>query len=358
LPPEQARPLAVIFPDALGLVWSSIQDAAARYREKWRRLLTVDPSQRIVRLDAADLAAAVASEFAAPHPGWPLARVHNPDILIAAESHAELSQGRYTLVLGEVHASLPSMFQSAIFSLCPEQENVREMFYSLVAPPPVINEVLQRLNLGGFFLDAAQLLMPDDPVTHVNARPIADFDVTHDKSGLRVTDVTTRESWSLPVFFGAMLSRATFHIDPFDRPDDAHSPRMMVGDVVVAREKWRLSPDDFGIVEHRRADPREHAKTFLAVRKWARENDVPRHVFAKSAREPKPIFLDLASQKCVELLSHLLKQAAAGDSPDGVVLSEMLPEPGRCWLRDGTGNRYTSELRLLAVDPIPYPQES
>ena len=357
VPHGDTRPLVAIFPQALGLVWSVIQDAAARYRRKWQDLLAVDPLQRVVHIDAAGLAAAVAAEFAAPHPGWPMARVHNPDILIAADSHDELARGNCTLVLGEVHAGLPSMFQSAVFSLCPQPGSVRDTFYSLVAPPPVINEVSQRLNLGGFFLDAAQLLLPDDPVTHVNARPIADFDMYHGTTGLRVKDVATGQSWPLPVFFDAMLSRATFQIDPFDRPDHAHSPRIVVGDVVVARERWRLTAGALGIADRRRADPGDRARTFLAVRQWARENHVPRYLFAKSAREPKPLFLDLDSQKCVELLSHLLKQAAAGDTAGSVMVSEMLPEPGQCWLRDSAGERYTSEVRLLAVDPVPYPED-
>ena len=118
-----------------------------------------------------------------------------------------------------------------------------------------------------------------------------------------------------------------------------------------------MADDGLGITDRRRADPGDHAATFLAVRKWARENNVPRYVFAKSTKEPKPIFLDLESQKCVELLSHLLKRAAAGDSSDRVTISEMLPEPESCWLRDSMGDRYTSELRLLAVDPAPYPQD-
>jgi hypothetical protein len=357
VPYGQVRTLADVFPHALNLVWSAIQDVAAQYRAKWLRLMAIDPVQRTVRFDAVDLVGAVKTTFAAPHPGWPMARVHNPDVLIAAESHAELARGNFTLVLGEVHASLPSMFQSAIFSFCPEPARVREMFHSLVPPPPVINELSPRLNFGDFFVNAAQLWLPDDPVTHFNVRPIADFDVCHGKAGLRVRDVTTQHVWSIPVFFDTMLSRATFHIDPFDRPHDAHSPRILFGDVVVSREMWRVTADAFGLADRRRADSGERARNFLAVRRWAGENGVPRYTFAKSAKEPKPLFLDLESQKCVELLCHLLKRAAAGDSPGHVMISEMLPEPARCWLRDEPGERYTSELRLLAVDPVPYPQD-
>jgi hypothetical protein len=249
------------------------------------------------------------------------------------------------------------MFQSGIFALCPEPERVRDMFHSLVIPPPVLNEVSPRLNFGEFFRNAAQLLLPDEPVTHVNARAIADFDLYHASTGLRVQDVTTRQWWSFPVFFDAILSRATFQVDPFDRPDDAHSPRIVVGDLVVAREKWRVNANTFGVAERRRADPTDNAKNFLAVRTWARENEVPRYVFAKSSKEPKPIFIDLESQACIELFSYLLKRSAADDSPNHLSIAEMLPEPEGCWLRDSTGDRYTSEMRLLAVDPASYPQD-
>jgi hypothetical protein len=33
-----------------------------------------------------------------------------------------------------------------------------------------------------------------------------------------------------------------------------------------------------------------------------------------------------------------------------VQLSEMLPAVGDMWVVDGTGQRYTSELRIIAVD--------
>jgi hypothetical protein len=32
----------------------------------------------------------------------------------------------------------------------------------------------------------------------------------------------------------------------------------------------------------------------------------------------------------------------------------MLPTPDQVWLTDGDGQRYTSELRILACDPVRY----
>jgi hypothetical protein len=284
-----------------------------------------------------------------------MARVHSPDVLIAARNDGDLAAGRYTLILGEVHAGLPTMFQSAIFSMCPDRERVRHDYQALAPAPPVLTEASQRLNLGEFFQEAAQLLLPDERVTQLPARPLADYDVIRSDADLQIIDITTQESWPLPVFFDAMLSRSTFHVDPFDSRQQPHSPRLMIGDVVVARETWRVTAETVDVSAPRRIDAEARARNFLAVRRWAADNEVPRYVFAKSPREPKPVFLDLESQKSVELLCHLLRGAGPGAAPPALSLSEMLPDPEHCWLRDQTGSRYTSEVRLLAVDPIPYP---
>lgn len=349
------RPLAAVFPALMSLVWSTVRVVADEYRDKWRRLLSIDPALRLASLDADALALVVTQVFAAPYPGWPTARAHNPDVLIAAASVDELAQGRYTITLGEVHASLPSMFQGAIFSACAEPDAVRDAFHAVVPPPPIINEVTARLNLGAFFTDAAQLWLPDEPVTHRHVRPIADFDVVHDSLSVSIRDVTTDEVWALPVFFDSILSRATFHVEPFDDPQARHRPRVRIGEVIVAREMWRITAADVGVRNHRRADPLAHSGGFLGVRRWARDHDVPRHVFAKSPQEPKPLFLDLESHACVELLAHLLRRAAESETQGAVTLTEMLPAPHQCWLHDAQDHRYTSEVRLLAIDPVAYP---
>jgi hypothetical protein len=37
-----------------------------------------------------------------------------------------------------------------------------------------------------------------------------------------------------------------------------------------------------------------------------------------------------------------------------VMFTELLPGPQDCWLADSEGRRYTSELRMVAVDPIAW----
>ena len=48
--------------------------------------------------------------------------------------------------------------------------------------------------------------------------------------------------------------------------------------------------------------------------------------------------------------SRQLRRAAAGLPGQPARFTEMLPGPDDCWLADHDGQRYTSELRLIAVD--------
>jgi len=76
--------------------------------------------------------------------------------------------------------------------------------------------------------------------------------------------------------------------------------------------------------------------------------------------DSKPFLLDLDSLASVDLLARAVRRAAGGQ----VTVTEMLPEPDRLWLTDAAGDRYTAELRMVAVDrrhaglpppPVPAP---
>ena len=70
--------------------------------------------------------------------------------------------------------------------------------------------------------------------------------------------------------------------------------------------------------------------------------------------EKKPFFVDLASLLSIDLLARFIHQSQMTCSGDTLVsVTEMLPDPDHLWLSDSAGNRYTSELRLVAVDQSP-----
>jgi hypothetical protein len=70
--------------------------------------------------------------------------------------------------------------------------------------------------------------------------------------------------------------------------------------------------------------------------------------------EIKPIYVDFASPIYVELLAKLVrrtKEAGGGESArEQVTVAEMLPGPDQVWLADAADQRYTSELRIAALD--------
>ena len=119
-----------------------------------------------------------------------------------------------------------------------------------------------------------------------------------------------------------------------------HTPRIETGDLVWQRERWDLSADACTRLSEA-TDPPELA---VAVADARVRLGWPRHLFALSPREPKPIYLDLEIPFAQE---HLRRLATFGQ----LSLTEMCPAPNELWLHRSDG-AYTSELRLaLTQDP-------
>jgi hypothetical protein len=74
-------------------------------------------------------------------------------------------------------------------------------------------------------------------------------------------------------------------------------------------------------------------------------------VFVRFTGERKPIYADLTSLASIDLISRSLRRACRSGGADATVtVSEMLPAPDQAWLTDARGLRYTTELRVVAVD--------
>ncbi len=116
-----------------------------------------------------------------------------------------------------------------------------------------------------------------------------------------------------------------------------HTPRLVLGDVVVQRERWDLEPGALPAV----TGARDRFELFRAVVATRGRLGWPRHVFALSPTETKPVYLDLDVPQAHEQLRAL---AAAGP----LAVSEMLPGPGELWLHRSEGP-YTSEFRIALV---------
>ncbi|GFJ93750.1 hypothetical protein Prum_073920 [Phytohabitans rumicis] len=60
--------------------------------------------------------------------------------------------------------------------------------------------------------------------------------------------------------------------------------------------------------------------------------------------------MDFDSPVYVNLFTKAARRLANHDESARLTISEMLPTPAQTWLVDDRGNRYTSELRLVAFD--------
>jgi hypothetical protein len=115
---------------------------------------------------------------------------------------------------------------------------------------------------------------------------------------------------------------------------------------VVSRETWRLAAADPAF-----ADIRDESVRYLRARAWVSRHGLPRHVFLRFSGESKPIYADLTSLSSIDQISRSLRRCRRGCGADAMVtVVEMLPAPDEAWLTDAGGQRYTAELRMVAVD--------
>ena len=99
------------------------------------------------------------------------------------------------------------------------------------------------------------------------------------------------------------------------------------------------------------ADTLDESARYLQARAWAAGHGLPRHVFVRFTGERKPVYADLTSLASIDLISRSLRRARRNAGADATVtVTEMLPTPDQAWLTDAQGLRYTSELRMVAVD--------
>jgi hypothetical protein len=314
--------------------------------KRWASLLDLDLDARRVSLSSAALRPRAAEIFAAPCPGWPIARYHSPDVMIAARSSDDLLAGRGLVVLGEMHTGRSTL---TIPLFLKESD--------------VANQVLHadRTDVTGHrvrqVLSKSRAIRPDFGPTHERdfdvelgdtasqlprdrVLAVADLVVTRRANRTVVETRDGAHSFDAIVFFESFLQVGTQARWEILGPLP-HTPRVQIDDVVIIRETWRFAPDALAAVI---AAPRGLPQ-FVVVARWAKQRNLPRRVFVKIPEEVKPVYIDFASPILVEIFAKLARKATR------MTVSEMLPDCEELWLADATGKHYTAELRITAVDP-------
>jgi hypothetical protein len=332
-----------------GLAEVAEEEAAGR----WERVLEAEGEewwgQREVKYESERLASRVAEHFGGEPAGWASARYHSPDLMVEAESAEAVRRGEYRLVLGELHVANNTLDYWLFVGQHPHPEELREAAQADL-PHPRLVPVTPRDWPNITVRTLSCLVSPDDyrlvfsndtnGVSPEQAVPIGSLVVEREAGRLIVRTRDGRLRFDGIETFATLISFML--VNKFKilsrRP---HAPRIVIDRVVVARESWRRLCHELTF-----ALEGEPERRFLEARRWARRLGLPRLLFARVGAEPKPVFVDLESPAYVEMLAKSVRGAIDGE----LSLSEMLPEPGQCWLTDPDGRRYTSEFRVVAVD--------
>ncbi len=283
------------------------------------------------RLDLAEADAFVARHFRAPCPGWPGARHHAPDLMWDAPSAEALLAGEGTAVLSELHPGVTPFTTLSVLSLCPVVDELANE-WQLDFPEPLVSPIPweeyarsthdARLARHHWHLDVGDAFASDRPADQVLRA--ADFDVVESEARLLAVGKSLRFDL-LQVFERRVKLHAA---TAFTLHDGAQvSPRRWIGPLVVNRAQWRIS------------------SVPVDVRQWRELLGIPERVFVRVPGEVKPIYADLSSPVSTDMLARFARGAPH------ITISEMLPGPDGLWLRDAAGRTYTSELRMIAVDP-------
>jgi hypothetical protein len=334
--------------DLLSTGGSELTDVVTDFQLRWAELIDAghDTGGELV-LDVGQARRLAGTLFPGCPPPWATARVHSPDVMLA-----RTGTGGLRWVLGELHVALNTT-ESRVFGT--QAEDIGELVGAVRGDLPA-GRVVPVYPNGGLLVSSRTYPPPaldpeglyrywstgtdDGHPSGVRSTPAAGL-VLLERDGELVA-VSEQDGWAAPVLecFGEYLTAVAVNLF-HPRPAAARAPRLVLGDVVVGRASWRFELSEMPVVETRSRDV-AHDR----LRGWAAEHGLPRHVFVRTPLERKPFYVDFDAPLLVEDLARVVRRKSAW-----VEVVEMLPAPDQLWLADPQGRRYTSEFRLVTVDP-------
>lgn len=330
----------------------------AELEERWERVLGPSEGRRRVQHSSRELRPRVLDAFDTPLPGWPFARYHSPDVMLAASDIEAVRRGDYLQVLGELHLGINTLGASFFHEQHPAPEEIlraaaldlpESRLEALKAHSDArVNSrtVIGLVSPGDYLL----ALTPDTVGPPSQLVPIGSLVIEERDGELFLRSRDGRLCREIVEALGGLMSNIGFNSFRL-HPARAHTPRVTIDRLVVAREAWRTPCGEMTFAEER-----DEAARFLAARAWARGRGMPRFVFAKTPAEVKPFYVDFASPVYVNLLAKMVRRTAERHGPEArITVSEMLPTADQTWLPDRDGRHYTSEFRIIAFDLSGHP---
>lgn len=339
--------LQFVAADLLDPAANALVDVRTDFQLRWREILP-DHDGAVAVGTARRLADAL---FPAGGSLWAAARLHSPDLMLR-----EPAPGEPRWVLGELHVGLNTLENRFFRTQADDAAELVAAMASDVADgrvvpvypntsPQVSSRTYPPLCLDPPGRYRYWSYGSDHGVTSGAASTPATALVVSEQDG-RLVACSTAHGWAAPVLecFGEFLSALVVNLFRLRAPA-RYAPRVTMGDLVVCRRTWCAPFADLGQTSRR-------GVTADRLRCWAAELDLPRHVFVRTLAGGKPFYVDLAAPALVDNLARSVRRAARqAPGEQRLEVVEMLPAPDELWLRDAGGRRYTSELRMVAVDP-------
>jgi hypothetical protein len=324
-------------------------------RERWRRALAL-PLEAFDRTSrhqvaAEAIAGPMAAEFATGPPRWSGAGWHSPDVMLVPDGTA----GDVQFVLGELHCASNTLNSQFFVTQHPAPERLRDSVAAsglgrrVVTVPRLDSPVATsrmapatELMLADwtYVCMGAEAVVPPPEATVVSAQDLRvrrhgdELVVHHHASGA--------EHSFLEVAGDALSVLVADALRPLGGA--RHAPRLTIDALVVSREAWTLRAGDVSW-----AFVKDEQQRYAGARRWRSSLALPERVFARVPVERKPAAVDFRSLPLVNLLAKIIRRTAAEPGDQDVTVTETLPGVEHLWLGDAAGERYTAELRLVAV---------
>jgi hypothetical protein len=335
-----------------GLEAPVLNELQELFQRRWEEVLGIEEGQRQVMRRSSDVRERAETAFAAPHAGWSFGRYQSPDIMIAAADAESIRRGDYQFVMGELHLGNNTLGASVFVE---QHERPQELIDAVESDMPKVRAVpmtprewlTARINYKFISPRDYRLEFTVNSFHSQRERaiPIAELVVEETDEGLLVRTRDGRLRFDMVELFGGVFSG--FVVNQFKLLRELpHTPRVTIDRLIAARETWRFAAADVTF-----AAVKDDADRFVAARRWAHSHSLPRFVFVKVPIETKPVYVDFDSPVFVSLLAKMARcQAKEGSEGALIAISEMVPGLDQVWLPDAEGNRYTSELRMVALD--------
>jgi lantibiotic biosynthesis dehydratase-like protein len=324
------------------------------FQRRWLKILSIAPEQRRMDYRCEELRPRVLAEFDAPNSGRSFLRYHSPDVMIAADDLAAIERGDYQLVLGELHMALNTLSGSLFFAQHPCPEEILKAT-ALDHPEPRIlptapkqwPRLTSRTQFALALPKDFHLTLSLDSVVDPKSRSLETGSLLiEERQGQLIAETRDgRLSFEVIDLFGAVLASTMVNLFKIF-PTLPRTPRVTFDRMVVSRESWSFSPSEMEF-----AFEKDETNRFLAARSWAKAQGIPRFAFAKTPVEVKPFYIDFASPIYMDIFAKTIRRTMEANDPSSLIsVTEMLPGTDQTWLPDSENNRYTSELRIIAVD--------